>query len=74
MLNQNNGTVGTNLIRGGYLKAEKLVNMAETAIHGKHNYLLEPNAFFTPDQKYIVFRSDMFGPSYAFAVEVAKAN
>jgi oligogalacturonide lyase len=74
VLNRNNGTVGTNLIKGGYLKAEKLVNMAQTAIHGKHNYLLEPNAFFTPDQKYIVFRSDMFGPMYAFAVELAKAE
>jgi oligogalacturonide lyase len=74
VLNAGNGTVGANLIKGGYLKPEKLVNMAETAIHGKHNYLLEPNAFFTPDQKYIVFRSDMFGPSYAFAVELAKAN
>jgi oligogalacturonide lyase len=74
VLDPANGTVGTNLIKGGYLKAEKLVNMAATAIHGRHNYLLEPNAFFTPDQKYIVFRSDMFGPSYAFAVEVAKAN
>lgn len=31
-------------------------------------------ASFTPDQKYIVFRSDMFGPTYAFAVEVAKAQ
>jgi oligogalacturonide lyase len=74
VLNPSNGTVGTNLIKGGYLKAEKLVNMAQTAIHGEHNYLLEPNAFFTPDQKYIVFRSDMFGPSYAFAVELAKAD
>jgi oligogalacturonide lyase len=74
VLNPRNGTVGTNLIRGGYLKAEKLVNMAKTALHGEHNYLLEPNAFFTPDQKYIVFRSDMFGPTYAFAVEVARAR
>jgi hypothetical protein len=24
--------------------------------------------------KYIVFRSNMFGPDYAFAVEVAKAK
>jgi oligogalacturonide lyase len=40
----------------------------------KHNYRLEPNPSFTPDQKYIVFRSNMFGPDYAFAVEVAKAK
>jgi len=62
------GTIGKDLIKGGYLESEKLVNMA------KHNYRLEPNPSFTPDQKYVVFRSNMFGPDYAFAVEVAKAN
>ena len=62
------GTIGEHLIKGGYLQSEKLVNMS------KHNYRLEPNPSFTPDQKYIVFRSNMFGPDYAFAVEVAKAN
>jgi len=60
-------TLGTNLIKGGYLESEKLVNMS------KHNYRLEPNPSFTPDQKFVVFRSNMFGPDYAFAVEVAKA-
>ncbi len=60
-------TLGEGLIKGGYLESEKLVNMA------KHNYRLEPNPSFTPDQKFIVFRSNMFGPDYAFAVEVAKA-
>jgi oligogalacturonide lyase len=61
-------TVGENLIKGGYLQSEKLVNMS------KHNYRLEPNPSFTPDQKYIIFRSNMFGPDYVFAVEVAKAK
>ena len=61
-------TLGKNLIKGGYLESEKLVNMS------RQNYRLEPNPSFTPDQKYIVFRSNMFGPDYAFAVEVAKAN
>lgn len=61
------GTLGANLIKGGYLVSEKLVNMA------KHNYRLEPNPAFTPDQKFVIFRSNMFGPDYAFAVEVAKA-
>lgn len=55
------------LIRPGYFKAEKLVNLA------KHNYSLEPNVTFTPDQKWIVFRSNMFGPTHVFAVEIAKA-
>jgi oligogalacturonide lyase len=54
-------------IRPGVLRAEKLVNMA------KHNYRLEPNVSFTPDRKWVVFRSNMFGPSHAFAVEVEKA-
>jgi len=62
------GTVGTHLIKGGYLESEKLVNMS------KHNYRLEPNPSFTPDLKFIVFRSNMFGPDYAFAVEVSKAK
>jgi len=64
----NQRTLGRNLIKGGYLESEKLVNMS------KQNYRLEPNPSFTPDMKYIVFRSNMFGPDYAFAVEVAKAN
>jgi oligogalacturonide lyase len=56
------------LIKPGYFKAEKLVNLA------KHNYSLEPNVTFTPDQKWIVFRSNMLGPTYVFAVEVQKAE
>ena len=51
----------------GVFHSEKLVHMV------KHNYLLEPNPIFTPDKKYVIFRSDMFGDTYAFAVEVAKA-
>jgi oligogalacturonide lyase len=52
----------------GVLHAEKLVNMS------KHNYTLEPNVSFTPDSKMVIFRSNMFGPTYAFGVEVEKAN
>jgi oligogalacturonide lyase len=74
VLNKDNNTLGADLVKGGYLQSEKLVNMSKTAIHGAHNYRLEPNPSFTPDQKYIVFRSNMFGPDYAFAVEVAKAS
>ncbi len=68
VLTRDQGTLGKDLIKGGHLVSEKLVNMA------KHNYRLEPNPSFTPDEKYIVFRSNMFGPDYAFAVEVAKAK
>jgi oligogalacturonide lyase len=56
------------LIKPGVLRSEKLVNMT------KHDYSLEPNVNFTPDGKWIVFRSNMFGPTHVFAVEVAKAN
>lgn len=54
------------LIQPGFFKAEKLVNLA------KHDYTLEPNVTFTPDMKWIVFRSNMFGPTHVFAVEVKK--
>jgi len=53
---------------GDHFKTEKLVNLA------KHNYGLEPNLTFTPDQKWIVFRSNMLGPTHVFAVEVQKAK
>lgn len=52
----------------GVLHAEHLVNMAH------HNYRLEPNVHFSPDGKMIIFRSNMFGPSYVFGVEIAKAK
>jgi oligogalacturonide lyase len=55
-------------VKPGYFKAEKLVNLA------KHNYRLEPNVTFTPDQKWIIFRSNMLGPTHVFAVEVKKAT
>ena len=52
------------LIQPGVLRAEKLVNLA------RHDYSLEPNVTFTPDGQWIVFRSNMFGPTHVFAVEV----
>lgn len=65
---KNRGVEDRNLIRPGVFHAEKLVNMS------KHQYHLEPNVSFTPDGKWVVFRSNMFGPTYAFAVEVAKPD
>lgn len=56
------------LIDAGYFTAEKLVNMS------KHDYRLEPNVTFSPDMKWIVFRSNMLGPVHVFAVEIAKAK
>ena len=63
---RDDGLKDPSFIQTGVLRAEKLVNMA------KHNYRLEPNVSFTPDQKWVVFRSNMFGPTYVFAVEIAK--
>jgi oligogalacturonide lyase len=65
---ENRGVQDPKLIRPGVLRAERLVDMS------RHQYRLEPNVMFTPDQKWIVFRSNMFGPSYVFAVDVAKAS
>jgi oligogalacturonide lyase len=50
----------------GVLKSEKLVNLRD------HNYNLEPNVTFTPDQKWIVFRSNMHGAPHVYAVEVQR--
>jgi oligogalacturonide lyase len=62
----NRGIDDKGLIRSGVLHAEKLVNMSQ------HKYTLEPNVRFTPDAKWVLFRSNMFGPTYVFAVEVGK--
>ncbi len=56
------------LIQPGMFRAERLVNMS------RHNYRLEPNVSFTPDGKWLIFRSNRFGPTYVFAVEVQKAE
>ena len=56
------------LIKVGVFKSERLVNLA------KHNYSLEPNVTFTPDGKWIVFRSNMHGPTHVYAVEVEKSG
>jgi oligogalacturonide lyase len=55
------------LIDVGSFNAERLVNM------GRHDYRLEPNVTFSPDMKWIVFRSNMLGPTHVYAVEIAKA-
>jgi oligogalacturonide lyase len=65
---QNRGIQDKNLVQPGVLRAQRLVNMS------KHNYRLEPNVSFTPDQKWVVFRSNMFGPTYVFAAEIAKSS
>jgi oligogalacturonide lyase len=48
--------------------SERLVNM------GKHDYALEPNAMFSPDMKWLIFRSNMSGANQVYAVELKKAD
>jgi oligogalacturonide lyase len=57
-----------NFFQPGVFHSEHLVNMAH------QNYRAEPNPRFSPDKKYVFFTSNMFGRSYIFAVEVAKAT
>ncbi len=64
----NRGSDDKTLIAPGVLRAEKLVNMS------KHQYKLEPNVSFSPDSNWVIFRSNMFGPTYVFAVETAKST
>ncbi len=56
------------LIDTGFFQSERLLNMA------KHDYRLEPNVSFTPDMKWVIFRSNMSGAVHTYAVEVAKAK
>jgi oligogalacturonide lyase len=55
-------------VKVGVFRSERLVDMSN------HDYDLEPNVTFTPDGKWIVFRSNMHGPSHVYAVEVARAE
>jgi oligogalacturonide lyase len=56
------------MIQVGRFTAERLVNLSE------HDYSIEPNGNFTPDGKWLVFRSNMRGPIQVYAVEIAKAQ
>jgi oligogalacturonide lyase len=67
-IERNNGQNTPDLIQAGVFHSEHLVNMS------KHNYKLEPNVRFSPDEKMVIFTSNMFGPSYVFGVDVEKAK
>lgn len=53
------------LIKPGTLEGTRLANL------GRHDYRLEPNARFTPDGQWLVFRSNLEGRPGIYAVEVA---
>ena len=52
--------------KDGALEVERLVNLAA------HDYQLEPNVTFTPDGRWVVFRSNMHGEVHVYAVEVSR--
>ena len=61
------GNVETkNLIQTGVFRSERLVNMA------RHDYALEPNGMFSPDMKWLIFRSNLSGANQVYAVELDK--
>lgn len=63
------GNIDTSkLIKAGVFHSERLVNMA------KHDYALEPNGMFSPDMKWLIFRSNMSGANQVYAVELQKAG
>jgi oligogalacturonide lyase len=59
-------TIDGEKVKIGRFSAEKLVDLS------KHDYRLEPNVTFTPDGKWIVFRSNMHGERHVYAAEVAR--
>jgi len=61
-------TIGGEPVRLGRFISEKLVDLS------KHDYRLEPNLTFTPDGKWIVFRSNMHGERHVYEVEIAKSH
>jgi oligogalacturonide lyase len=61
-------SVGSEFVKVGKFAVEKLVDLS------KHNYQLEPNVTITPDNKWVVFRSNMHGQAHVYAVEIAKSK
>jgi oligogalacturonide lyase len=52
--------------RSGTVTAERLVDLST------HDYDLEPNVTFTPDNRWIVFRSNMHGERHVYMVRVQR--
>jgi oligogalacturonide lyase len=58
-------TIGGDPVKIGRLAVHRLVDLS------KHDYALEPNVTITPDNHWVVFRSNMHGTTHVYAVEVA---
>ncbi len=67
LFNPSENPIPMGINRTGSLLSQHLVNMA------RQDYKLEPNVHFSPDGTLVIFTSNILGPSYVFAVEVAKA-
>ena len=67
-LKNSRDTNGKSSFQYGIMQSEHLADLS------RHDYQLEPNVRFSPDHKYVIFTSNMFGPSYVFAVEVDTAK
>ncbi|HEY1377456.1 MAG TPA: oligogalacturonate lyase family protein [Gemmataceae bacterium] len=61
-------TVGGEPVKVGKFAVEKLADLS------KHDYSLEPNLTITPDNKWVVFRSNMHGRQHVYAVAVEKGR
>jgi len=60
--------VGGDPVKVGTLATRKLVDLS------RHDYRLEPNVHITPDNRWVVFRSNRHGPTHVYAVEVTKSK
>lgn len=59
---------GDRLIATGTLETQRIADLSA------HDYTLEPNQHFTPDGKWLVYRSNIEGKPAIYAVEVAKGQ
>jgi oligogalacturonide lyase len=65
----NNGDIGTNTQNANSFRRERLVNIFNNHTrYGHPRFVSEVR--FSPDDRLVIFTSDMFGPTYVFAVEV----
>jgi oligogalacturonide lyase len=53
---------------GDHFVSTKLVNMKN------HQYRLEPNVHFSPDEKWVIFRANFEGIENVYAVEIAESH
>jgi oligogalacturonide lyase len=69
LTDMSDGKIDTSkMVQPGMFHSERLVNMS------KHDYALEPNLMFSPDMKWLIFRSNMSGANQVYAVELQRAD